>query len=111
MEEEGGTGDCLDAHLVIIALLRQPVSKKARNLASQRLYAGEGTDQHQRTRIRLLHQLESHSCADGPAHNYDVLLLEAQSIDDVVVDIQAVLLDGFAGGTSLVNAITAILHG
>lgn len=111
MEEEGGTGDCLDAHLVIIALLRQPVSEEARHLASQRLNAGEGTDQHQRTRIRLLHQLQGHSCADGSTHNYDVLLLEAESIDYVVVDVEAVLLDGVAGGASLVNAITAILHG
>lgn len=87
MEEEGGTGDCLDAHLVIIALLRQPVSEQARYLTGQRLYAGEGTDQDQSAWIRLLHQFQSHPCADGSAHNDDVLVFEAKPVDDVVIDI------------------------
>lgn len=111
MEEEGGTGDCLDVHLVIIALLRQQLPQEAHELSGQRLDAGEGTDEHEGARVGLPHQLQRHPRPDRPPHHDHVLLLEAQPGHDVVVDVGAVVLDGFGGGGALVEAVAAVLHG
>lgn len=85
--------------------------QEANELSGEGLDAGEGTDEDQRSWVDLLHEFQSDSSTDGAPHHDDVLLLEAQLVDNVVVDVLAVLLDDLRGSLPLVNAVSRIFHG
>ena len=87
VEEEGGTGDPLDVHLVIVSLLGQPSTQYTHPLPRQRFHARKWTDQHQCARRCLVHQLEGDPSADRPTHHDDVLLFEAHPIHDMIIDV------------------------
>ena len=111
VEEEGGTGDRLDVHLVIVSLLRQPSTEYTHPLPRQRFDARKWTDQHHCARRCLVHQLEGDPGADGPTHDDDVLLFEAHPIDDMIIDVCGILFYGLAGRAAFVYAVAGVLHG
>ena len=61
--------------------------------------------------LGLLEKLEGDPCPDGPAHDDDVLLLEAELGGGECVDEVCVIDDGLGAGLALVDAVAGVLHG
>ena len=111
VEEEGRTAHAQDVRAVVERLLGDQLPQVPRELLCQRLNTHEGTDQHQGPGLGLLEKLEGDPGTYGPAHDDDVLLLEAHFGGGKRVDKMSVLDDGLRAGFALVDAVAGVLHG
>lgn len=111
VEEEGGAADAQDVRAVVEGLLCDQLAEVPHEFLCQGLHAHEGTDQDEGSWLGLLEKLEGDPCPDGPAHDDDVLLLEAELGGGECVDEVCVIDDGLGAGLALVDAVAGVLHG